>query len=188
MTDYKAKSIERLKLMHPILGAGPIESYLECHERLTGICIPYVTSTVRTPAEQQDNYNKGRTTQGLPCSCSGKVNGVCAKHPLGMIVTRAKAYQSFHVYALAQDISLIKNGNKLSYEIGKDFDGDGVADFMEIVHVMKQIYGWEWAGDWTTFKEYPHFQNSFGFTVAELEDRLKSGQVITGTNYVKLNK
>lgn len=29
----------------------------------------------------------------------------------------------------------------------KDFDGDGKADWMEVVAVFKK-YGWEWGGDW----------------------------------------
>ena len=187
MIDYKEKSLAALRKMHPILGQEPVESYLENYERLTGVCIPFVTATIRTPGEQAELFKKGRTTMGLPCSCSGKVNGNCSKHPLGMIVTRANAYQSLHNYGLAIDYALIKDGKTLNYEIGKDFDGDGVADFLEIVHVMKQIYGYEWAGDWNTFKEYPHFQKSFGFSPNELERRVKAGITLPGTNYVKLS-
>ena len=29
--------------------------------------------------------------------------------------------------------------------------------------------GLEWAGDWKTFKEYPHFQYTGGLTIADLQ-------------------
>jgi peptidoglycan L-alanyl-D-glutamate endopeptidase CwlK len=29
--------------------------------------------------------------------------------------------------------------------------------------------GLEWAGDWKTFKEYPHFQYTSGLTMAQLQ-------------------
>jgi peptidoglycan L-alanyl-D-glutamate endopeptidase CwlK len=29
--------------------------------------------------------------------------------------------------------------------------------------------GLEWAGDWVTFKEYPHFQYTGGMTLAQLQ-------------------
>jgi peptidoglycan L-alanyl-D-glutamate endopeptidase CwlK len=42
-----------------------------------------------------------------------------------------------------------KNGTyeTASWDIKTDFDGDGKADWMEIVAIFKR-YGFEWGGDW----------------------------------------
>ena len=63
-----------------------------------------------------------------------------------------------------------KNGSfdTASWENGIDFDGDGIADWMEIVTIFKK-YGWEWAGDWKTFREFPHFQKTFGHKEVDLQ-------------------
>ena len=54
-----------------------------------------------------------------------------------------------------------------------DLDGDGTKDWQEIVHVFKH-YGWKWGGDWTSFKDYPHFEKAFGYTTAELRNKYSS--------------
>ena len=49
----------------------------------------------------------------------------------------------------------------------KDFDGDKVSDWLECVTIAKS-YGWEHGGDWVKFKDQPHFQKTFGKSIAEL--------------------
>ncbi|MDA4743657.1 M15 family metallopeptidase, partial [Enterobacter hormaechei] len=38
-----------------------------------------------------------------------------------------------------------------------DWDGDRIADWQECVKIFSH-YGWEWGGNWKTFKDYPHFE------------------------------
>ena len=65
--------------------------------------------------------------------------------------------QSIHNYGLAVDICLIIDGKTASWDIAKDWDGDRVADWQECVRIFNR-YGWEWGGNWKTFKDYPHFE------------------------------
>jgi hypothetical protein len=55
---------------------------------------------LRTFAEQDGLYAKGRTVQGEPCHC--KIQP-CLKHPLGLTVTEAKGGESGHNYGCSSD-------------------------------------------------------------------------------------
>jgi peptidoglycan L-alanyl-D-glutamate endopeptidase CwlK len=98
-----------------------------------------VTCTHRTYAEQDALYAQGRTVSGA-------------------IVTCAKGGDSAHnVYkdaehtipnACAFDICLMENG-KPQWEVGAGWHALGAAGL---------IVGLDWAGVWTDFREYPHFQ------------------------------
>lgn len=54
------------------------------------------------------------------------------------------------------DIVLIIDGKEASWDTKKDWDGDKVADWDECVKVFAK-YGWSWGGNWTSFKDMPHF-------------------------------
>jgi len=102
-------------------------------------------------------------------------------------VTNAKGGQSIHNYGLAFDIVLLydNDGNgtfeEASWSMIKDFDKDSKADWMEIVKYFK-IEGWEWGGDWTSFKDAPHFQMDFGYTWNQLLAKVVKGDVIKDAN------
>ena len=140
-------TLERIELLHPKLRDEAKKMYAEITQALSNGVICRFTHTLRTIKEQNDLYAKGRTIKG-------------------QIVTNAKGGQSFHNYGLAIDICLIVNG-KATWERGQDFDKDGQPDFMEVVKIFKK-YGWEWGGNWVTFKDYPHFQKTFGYTTKQL--------------------
>lgn len=87
----------------------------------------------------------------------------------GKIVTKARPGSSWHNYGLAIDIGLFKNGvyldekkpaeaDKLYAEIGK----------------LAATHGIEWAGTWKTFQETPHFQVTFGMTLADVRARMEA--------------
>ncbi len=141
---------KRIETLHPIIRDEVREIYETITNSLTakGIVCRF-TSTYRTRAEQNALYAQGRTDKTKP------------------IVTMAKAGESYHNYGLAIDICLIKNGVEASWDFSKDWDGDGVADLMEVIHIF-QMNGWEWAGNWKTFKEKPHVQKTFGKTIMQL--------------------
>ena len=93
-----------------------------------------VTSTYRDFASQNALYAQGRTPES-------KARGE-------KVVTNAKAGQSFHNFRVAFDVCPIVNG-KASWNDMSLWARIGA-------HGKKA--GLEWAGDWTKFREYAHFQ------------------------------
>lgn len=140
------KTLERIKLLHPKVREEVGNIYIDISKALTGKAFCRFTSTLRTFAEQDALYAKGRTAPGG-------------------IVTNAKGGLSMHNYGLAIDIVLIRDGSAL-WDVKSDLDGDGKPDWIEIVNIFKS-YGWEWGGDWK-FYDAPHFQKSFGKSIREL--------------------
>lgn len=166
-------TIERINLLHPKLRTEANTIYHEIIAALIGKAICRFAFTLRSFAEQEALYAQGRTKPGP-------------------IVTWAHAGQSYHNYGLAIDIVLLvdKDGNgtfeTASWETNVDFDGDGKADWMEIVSIFKK-YGWEWGGDWVKPKQdLPHFQKTFGHSEAELLALFDGKKLIPNTNYVNI--
>ena len=94
-------------------------------------------------------------------------------------MTNAKAGQSVHNYGFAVDIVLIIDSKTASWDTKKDWDNDQIADWYECVKIFAK-HGWEWGGNWKTFKDLPHFDKR-GFNswrkLAKLQQD-KSGYVI----------
>jgi len=103
-----------------------------------------VTSTYRDSESQDALYAQGRTTPGN-------------------IVTRAKAGQSWHNWRCALDVVPLVNGKAI---------WDDQALWKQVGEIGKSC-GLEWAGDWVTFKEFPHFQYTGGLTIAQLQQGAK---------------
>ena len=131
-----------------------LQIYKDICEALTGRAICRFTHTLRTNAEQNMLYAQGRTTKGK-------------------IVTNAKGGQSYHNYGLAIDICLIIDGKEASWDTLKDYDGDHMSDWQEIVRIFK-MYGWEWGGDWK-FKDAPHFQKTLGMSIKDWQRLMPNG-------------
>lgn len=153
-----AISLTRLSRMHPKVRAESIALYGAACQALTGRATVRITQTLRTFPEQTALYAQGRTTKGPNAS---------KKDPLGDTVTDAKAGQSYHNYGVALDIVLLIDDKEVSWDRLKDFDGDKVPDWMEVVKVFKDA-GWSWGGDWKSRKDYPHFEKTFGKTWQQL--------------------
>ena len=141
-------TLDRIALLHPKLRGEVYEIYKEICAALTGRAICRFAYTLRTNAEQDALYAIGRTKPGK-------------------IVTQAKAGQSYHNYGLAVDIVLIIDGKEASWDTAHDFDSDGVADWQEVVTIFKR-HGWEYGGDWH-FKDLPHFQKTFKWSIVQLQ-------------------
>ena len=109
-----------------------------------------LTSGYRSFDEQNILYAKGRTTKGPK-------------------VTNAVGGRSYHNYGLAFDVVPIIDGKAVWNNIDL---------FRKFANVAKR-YGWEWGGDWRSFKDYPHFQKTFGLTTSQLYNDLQSN----GTKY-----
>jgi peptidoglycan L-alanyl-D-glutamate endopeptidase CwlK len=159
-------TLNRIKLLHPALVAEGNAIYKDVCAALKGKAICRFAYTLRTNAQQNGLYAKGRTARGK-------------------VVTNARGGYSYHNYGLAIDIVLLKdkdgNGSfeTASWETNVDFDGDGIADWIEVVNIFKS-YGWAWGGDWR-FTDKPHFQKSLGKNIQQLLKLPKDSK-----GYVKL--
>ncbi len=156
------KTLERIKLLHPKLRDEAFLIYDEIVSALNGKAACRFSHTLRTFAEQDALYAQGRTKKGKK-------------------VTNAKGGQSYHNYGLAVDIVLlIDNDGDGVYETASwdekgDYDGDRKSDWMEIVAIFKR-YGWEAGIDWH-FRDAPHFQKNYGYSIVTLQQLHKTDKV-----------
>lgn len=150
-----ALTIEKIKKeAHPLLVNELLKIYEEANNKL-GKCRLRFSYILRTFEEQALLYAQGRTKAGKK-------------------VTDAAAGQSYHNYGFAVDIVLLidkdKNGTfeTATWDTKADWDADKIADWMEVVQVFKK-YGWEWGGEFKSFKDLPHFQKTFGKSWQQLK-------------------
>lgn len=135
-----------VKELHPKVQAMANKMIADC--KAAGLDF-IITSTYRDAESQNALYAQGRTTKGS-------------------IVTNAKAGQSWHNYRLAFDIVPIKNGKPVWGTTGAD------GKLWKDIAKIGKACGLEWAGDWKTFVEFPHFQYTQGLTLKDLQ----SGKMI----------
>lgn len=155
-------SIERVEKLHPKLRVE-IKTLIEKAEAGFPVTIAIrVVQGYRTFAEQDALYAQSRTIPGPK-------------------VTDAKGGYSYHNYGLAIDFAILydKDGNgkyeTLSWDLVKDFDRDGEADWQEVVRIFKAS-GYSWGGDWNSLKDNPHLQKDFGKSVKQLLSLMRSGK------------
>lgn len=131
-------TLQRIEKLHPLVREEVKQIIKDCDEALTGRAKVRITQGLRSFEEQEKLYAIGRITSGKK-------------------VTNAKAGQSIHNYGLAVDICLMIDGKTASWDTVKDWDNDRVADWYECVKIFAK-YGWDWGGNWKTFKDLPHFE------------------------------
>ncbi|WP_431785755.1 M15 family metallopeptidase [Paenibacillus lactis] len=164
LEQVKSKSAARLNGLHPVVKQAAELLIERCHARGVSIVI---TQGLRTIAEQNALYEQGRTKPGA-------------------IVTNAKGGHSFHNFGLAIDFALLMpDGKNVSWDMRRDGDFDHTIDWLEVVEEAKKI-GFEWGGDWKTFKDYPHFEMVFGLTCAQLRKGAKPAQSKVDTALKKI--
>lgn len=159
-------TLNRIKLLHPKVRKEVEDIYLnEVVPALEGRAYCRFAYTLRTFKEQDALYTQGRTRL---FDSNGKRLGK---------VTNAKGGQSIHNYGLAFDIVLLLDeGKSASWDTVKDFDGDGKSDWMEVIDIFKR-HGWEWGGDWKSFKDRPHMEKNFGMGWREMLALHRVGKV-----------
>lgn len=101
-----------------------------------------VTCTYRDDAAQAALYAQGRTKPGRK-------------------VTNAKPGQSYHQHRVAFDVVPLRDGKPV---------WDASDPVWRRVGELGEDLGLEWAGRWTRFREYPHFQYTQGFSLAEFQN------------------
>ncbi|PSL40476.1 peptidoglycan L-alanyl-D-glutamate endopeptidase CwlK [Planomicrobium soli] len=87
----------------------------------------------------------------------------------GRIVTHAKGGESYHNYGLAIDFALLLPNGDVVWDINRDGNGNGKADWQEVVDIAKDL-DFSWGGDWRYFKDYPHLEMSFGLSIDDLQN------------------
>ncbi|MFC3420218.1 M15 family metallopeptidase [Salinicoccus hispanicus] len=107
-----------------------------------------ITSDFRSFEEQDALFSKGRS---LP----------------GEIVTNARGGESYHNYGLAIDYAIEADG-EIIWDVEYDGNDNGKADWLEVADIAKDL-GFEWGGDWESFKDYPHLEMNFGYSIRELQ-------------------
>ena len=160
-------SLQKIEQLHPFIKED-VKKLVDTINTsvLTGNAKVRIAQGLRTFAEQNALYAKGRTAPGPK-------------------VTNAKGGDSIHNYGLAVDIVLIIDGKTASWDTKKDFDRDQQSDWMEVVQVFKKA-GFSWGGDWRTFKDMPHFEKTGGNSLKQLKDKYSKKTFIEGTNFVKI--
>lgn len=113
-----------------------------------------ITSTYRDHESQAELYAQGRTKPGS-------------------VVTNAKPGQSWHNWRVAFDIVPLRHGKPVWGTAGNGIDSNPTDDNTDDLELWQRIgkigtsVGLEWAGDWKTFREFPHFQYTGGLTLAD---------------------
>lgn len=150
-------TLQRIEKAHPIIREELKEQYIEINNKLPrGVRLRF-SSVYRSISEQNRLFDKKPK------------------------VTNAKGGQSIHNYGLAFDIVILfdkdNNGTFESASWSQD------QYWMQVVIYFKSK-GYEWGGDWKSFKDAPHFQKTFGNTWKILKD--KETFLDNGINYPKL--
>lgn len=129
----------RFNNLHPAVEEGARELMKRSFAR--GIPIQ-ITQGYRSINEQNSLYAIGRTVNGKK-------------------VTNAKGGQSYHNYGLAIDFVLLSNdGNTALWTVNDKW--------REVAAIGKSL-GFKWGGDWTSFKDYPHLEMTFGLSIDDLQ-------------------
>lgn len=143
--------------LHPIVG----EKSNQLLDQAEEIGVPIMISDGFRSVESQDVlYDKGRSMEGD-------------------IVTYARGGESFHNYGLAIDFVLKNKDGSISYDLERDMNNNGEADWVEVAKLGKEL-GFDWGGDWAGFKDYPHLEYTFDLSIRDLqngwrpEDKIKN--------------
>ena len=132
--------------LHPTV-ANKTEELIEKAEEL-GIFV-VITDDFRSIDDQHALYERGRESDGR-------------------VVTNAKGGESYHNYGLAIDFALRTEDDDVIWDLEYDGNQNGESDWMEVVDIAKDL-GFTWGGDWTRFRDYPHLQMDFGYSIQDLQ-------------------
>ncbi len=131
----------KIEDLNPIMAAKTRQFIAKCTE--AGIDV-LITCTFRDNESQEALYAIGRTRSGAR-------------------VTNARAGQSFHNYRLAFDCVPLRGGKPVW-----GTTGDDLKLWQKLGQIGKSC-GLEWAGEWESFREFPHFQYAGGLSLADLQ-------------------
>lgn len=143
------RSTIRIGAVHPSLKEYTIELIKRCY--IEGIYVQ-ISSGLRTNEDQAYIYGLGRPNY----LWNGKKYG-----SKGSIVSNAQPGNSIHNYGLAIDYFLVSDdGSKSLWTVNEKW--------RRVAAIAKSM-GFEWGGDWKSFKDYPHLQYNKGLTIGQLK-------------------
>lgn len=140
------RHVPEVTQLHPVVAAK--RDQLIALSRDKGIEV-LITDGFRSSEEQNALYRQGRSEDGP-------------------VVTTVKGGGSYHNYGLAIDFALLDPGGEALWDLEYDGNGNGQSDWMEVVAIAKRL-GFSWGGDWKSFKDNPHLQMDFGYSIRELQ-------------------
>jgi LysM repeat protein len=142
-------SLQRLAQLHPVLRTRGAALLDLCSH--SGMAI-LVSQGVRSWEEQDALYAKGRSAS-----------------PVGRkyVVTMAKGGQSYHNFGLAFDIVVLDAVSKAGWDSGHPG--------WRAAGALGKSVGLEWGGDWTKFKDLPHFQYTGGLSLRQCAELYPAG-------------
>jgi len=73
-----------------------------------------------------------------------------------------------------------------SWDTRADWDKDGTPDWSEVRDYFK-LKGWSYGGDWQNFKDYPHFEKTFGLTISQMKSKIDNKDYILENNIKYIN-
>ena len=156
-------TIDRIKTLHPVIRNEVAQLYHKANNSLgKGVRLRF-SYTYRSPEEQHKLF---------------------LQRPK---VTNADSWQSTHNYSLAFDIVLLydKDGDgnfeEASWDMKRDGDKDGIADWLEVTRVFTSAgysngfisNGKKW--------DFPHFQKDFGLSWRQMKAKIDTGDYFTET-------
>ncbi|RKP48086.1 M15 family peptidase [Cohnella endophytica] len=141
------KEVQPVTQLNPAVAAG--RDKLVAQSAKLGIDV-VITDGFRSMAEQDALYRQGRGDGGA-------------------VVTQAKGGESYHNYGLAIDFALRTPAGKVIWDMQYDGNRNGKPDWLEVVAIAKKL-GFSWGGDWKSFRDYPHLQMDFGYSIQDLQN------------------
>ena len=169
------RSVNRIGAVHPSLKEYTIELIKRCYKEDIYV---QISSGFRSNEDQAFIYGQGRPNY----IWNGRKYG-----SKGSIVSNAQPGTSIHNYGLAIDYFLVSDdGNKSLWTVN---------DKWKRVAAIAKSIGFEWGGDWKSFKDYPHLQYNKGLSIAQLKaghrpvfPPLKAVDGITNTDKIMWGK
>lgn len=159
------RSDARLGAVHPRIREYSLELIRRAYKE--GIRVQ-ISSGFRANTEQAHIYGQGRPSYVW----NGKKYGRA-----GNVVSNARPGSSVHNYGLAIDYFLVsEDGNSSIWVVNNQW--------RRVAAIAKSM-GFEWGGDWKSFRDYPHLQITRGLSIAQLAaGRLPSLPALSGTTPV----
>ena len=117
----------KVTALHPKIADALSMTINECKARKLNVAMHI---GLRTPEQQDVLYAQGRTIPGT-------------------IITKARAWESYHCLGLAVDIVFKDEKGNWTWDEKYDWNGLGT---------VGKLFGFHWGGDWTSWPDRPHFQ------------------------------